>query len=137
MRSAAAVLDEVGGSLTIETIEVEEPRAAEVLVRVAHCGVCHSDLSVVDGEFPSPVPVVLGHEAAGVVEAIGLGVVDVRPGDRVVLTPAPNCGHCYFCTRQQPTLCERYRDSLRSSEINEAMADARAMKGLRTVIDVG
>lgn len=112
MRSTAAVLDQVGARLTIESIEVEEPRAGEVLVRVAHCGVCHSDLSVVDGEFPSPVPVVLGHEAAGVVEAVGIGVVGVRPGDHVVLTPAPNCGHCYFCVRRQPTLCERYRDSL-------------------------
>lgn len=112
MRSTAAVLDQVSGLLTVESIEVEEPRAGEVLVRVAHCGVCHSDLSVVDGGFPSPFPVVLGHEASGVVEAIGVGVVDVRPGDHVVLTPAPNCGHCYFCTRRQPTLCERYRDSL-------------------------
>lgn len=108
----AAVLTEVDGPLTIAAIEVEDPRVGEVLVRVAHCGVCHSDLSAIDGGFPSPMPVVLGHEAAGVVEAVGPGVVSVEPGDHVVLTPAPNCGHCYFCVRNQPTLCALYRDSL-------------------------
>src|SRR5690606_31372468 len=93
----------------------EEPRAGEVLVRVTDCGVCHSDLSVVDGALPMPVPVVLGHEAAGVVEAAGPGVGRLRPGDKVVLTPLPSCGHCYFCTRGNPTLCAEYSSSLFTS----------------------
>jgi Zn-dependent alcohol dehydrogenase len=77
--------------------------------------VCHSDLSVVDGSFPSPLPIVLGHEAAGVVEEVGAGVTSVAPGDQVVLTPLPACGTCYFCTRGQPTLCAVYSASLFSN----------------------
>jgi Zn-dependent alcohol dehydrogenase len=86
-----------------------------VQVRIAACGVCHSDLSIVDGSFPSPLPVVLGHEAAGVVEEIGPGVTSVAPGDQVVLTPLPSCGRCYFCTRNQPTLCAEWSLSLFTS----------------------
>ena len=74
-------------------------------MRVRHCGVCHSDLSIVDGTFPSPLPIVLGHEAAGIVDAVGSGVDDLAPGDHVVLTPLPPCGVCYFCVRGEPGVC--------------------------------
>jgi Zn-dependent alcohol dehydrogenase len=111
----AAVFEGVGRPLAIEEIGIAAPRPGEVLVRVAHCGVCHSDLSVIDGSFPTPLPVVLGHEAAGVVEEIGEGVTTVTPGDHVVLTPMPNCGTCYFCSRGQPTLCAKYSSSLFTS----------------------
>ncbi|HEX6417986.1 MAG TPA: alcohol dehydrogenase catalytic domain-containing protein [Acidimicrobiales bacterium] len=84
-------------------------------MRVTDCGVCHSDLSYIDGSFPAATPVVLGHEAAGVVEAAGPGVGRLRPGDKVVLTPLPSCGHCYFCTRGNPTLCAAYSSSLFTS----------------------
>lgn len=111
----AAVFDGVGRPVEVRGVDIRDVRAGEVLVRVAACGICHSDLSVVDGDFPSPLPVVLGHEAAGVVEAVGDGVTSVAPGDHVVLTPLPACGSCYFCTRDQPTLCARYGDSLFTS----------------------
>lgn len=84
----AAVLEQVGEPLVIgDDVEVEEPRAGEVAVRVAHCGVCHSDLSLIDGTMPATTPVVLGHEAAGVVTAVGPGVTHLVEGDHV----APGC----------------------------------------------
>jgi len=111
----AAILEQVGEQVRSDDVDLRGPRDGEVLVRIAACGVCHSDLSVVDGSFPSPLPVVLGHEAAGVVEEIGAGVTSVTPGDQVVLTPLPACGSCYYCTRGQPTLCARYSLSLFTS----------------------
>jgi S-(hydroxymethyl)glutathione dehydrogenase / alcohol dehydrogenase len=111
----AAVLEELGKPIEVVDVDIRGPRTGEVLVRVVACGVCHSDLSVVDGSFPSPLPVVLGHEAAGVVEAVGAGVTSVAAGDKVVLTPLPACGQCYFCTRGQPTLCATYSLSLFTS----------------------
>ena len=89
----------------VDDVEIESPRAGEVVVRVSHCGVCHSDLSNVDGTFPSPLPLLLGHEAAGTVEEVGPGVSTLRPGDRVVLTPAPPCGRCPFCLRGRFSIC--------------------------------
>ena len=111
----AAILDAPNTPVTVQDIDIRGPRRGEVLVRIAACGVCHSDLSIVDGSFPSPLPVVLGHEAAGVIEAVGDDVTSVAPGDKVVLTPLPSCGQCYFCTRNQPTLCSVYGASLFSS----------------------
>jgi S-(hydroxymethyl)glutathione dehydrogenase / alcohol dehydrogenase len=101
----AAVLEAAGEPLRVRDIDVAEPGPGQVRVRVHHCGVCHSDLSLVDGTFPSPVPIVLGHEAAGVVDAVGGGVADLRVGDQVVLTPCPPCGSCYWCVRGEPTVC--------------------------------
>ena len=89
----------------VDDVEIEAPRAGEVIVRVSHCGVCHSDLSNVDGTFPPPLPMVLGHEAAGTVETVGPGVVSLQPGDRVVLTPTPPCGRCPFCLRDRFSIC--------------------------------
>jgi S-(hydroxymethyl)glutathione dehydrogenase / alcohol dehydrogenase len=102
----AALLEAPGSLSVVDDVEIADPRSGEVLVRVSHCGVCHSDLSVYDGSFPSAVPTVLGHEASGVVEAVGTGVHSVAVGDPVILTPVPNCGRCYFCVRDQPTLCQ-------------------------------
>ncbi len=107
----AAVL-ESGDKLGVSAVDVEDPHPGEVLVRVTDCGVCHSDLSLIDGAFPATTPSVLGHEAAGVVEAVGPGVTRLRPGDKAVLTPLPSCGRCYFCTRRQPTLCAEYASAL-------------------------
>lgn len=102
----AAVLQEVGAVPVVrDDVEIEDPHDREVLVRVRHCGVCHSDLSLVDGVLPAPLPVVLGHEAAGIVEAVGPGVTLVSVGDPVVLTPCPPCGRCAWCVRGQPSLC--------------------------------
>lgn len=102
----AAVLEEVGSPLAVyDDVEIEDPRAGEVAVRIHHCGVCASDASIASGTFPAPVPVVLGHEAAGVVEAVGPGVTRVQVGDRVVLTPCAPCGTCHWCIRGEWSLC--------------------------------
>jgi S-(hydroxymethyl)glutathione dehydrogenase/alcohol dehydrogenase len=102
----AALLEVSGKPLTIvDDIEIEAPRAGEVLVRVVNCGVCHSDVSQIDGTFDPPVPIVLGHEAAGVVAEVGAGVTSLAPGDTVMLTPCPPCGTCYFCVRGEHSIC--------------------------------
>lgn len=102
----AAVLEKAGKPLQIAAdVEIEEPRPGQVRVRVEHCGVCHSDLSIADGTFPSPLPIVLGHEAAGVVDAVGPNVEGLQVGDRVVLTPCPPCGTCYWCVRGETSIC--------------------------------
>ena len=101
----AALLEAPGQPLRVHDVRIAEPGAGQVRVRVRHCGVCHSDLSIVDGTFPSPLPIVLGHEAAGEVDAIGPGVAGLRVGDHVVLTPCPPCGTCYWCVRGEPTVC--------------------------------
>ncbi len=89
----------------VDDVDIEDPRPGEVLVRVTNCGVCHSDLSIQNGTFPVIAPTVLGHEAAGVVEAIGAGVTSVAPGDKVVLTPVPSCNSCYWCVRGEYGCC--------------------------------
>jgi S-(hydroxymethyl)glutathione dehydrogenase/alcohol dehydrogenase len=102
----AAVLETPGQPLAIfPDVDIETPRAGEVRVRVSHCGVCHSDLSIADGGFPAGLPIVLGHEATGVVESIGDGVSSLAVGDHVVLTPAPPCGACYWCVRGEHSIC--------------------------------
>jgi len=102
----AAILEEAGKPLVIrDDIDIEEPRVGEVRVRVKHCGICHSDLSMVDGVFPSPTPIVFGHEAAGVVDRVGAGVEGLVPGDHVVLSALPPCNKCYWCLRGEPGVC--------------------------------
>ncbi len=102
----AAVLAKAGAPLEVwDDVELAPPGPGQVRVRVSHCGLCHSDLSVCDGSFPAPLPIVLGHEAAGVVSEVGPGVVRVAPGDRVVLSPCPPCGACALCLRGEPSLC--------------------------------
>jgi Zn-dependent alcohol dehydrogenase len=91
--------------MQVEEVELGGPRAGELLVRVEAAGVCHSDLSVVDGSRVRPLPMALGHEAAGVVEEVGVGVRDVKPGDHVVLTFVPSCGLCAECSSGRPALC--------------------------------
>lgn len=92
--------------LTIQEIELEPPGQGEVLVRMGAAGLCHSDLSVINGDRPRPTPMALGHEAAGVVEAVGPGVDDMKKGDHVVLVFVPSCGHCNPCAEGRPALCE-------------------------------
>ncbi|MFG2574597.1 Zn-dependent alcohol dehydrogenase [Streptomyces sp. NPDC048481] len=91
----------------VDDLEVRAPGPGEVLVAVAAAGLCHSDLSVVDGTIPFPTPVVLGHEGAGVVEAVGAGVSHVVPGDHVALSTLANCGACAQCDRGRPTMCRQ------------------------------
>ncbi|MGK2965873.1 MAG: Zn-dependent alcohol dehydrogenase [Tepidiformaceae bacterium] len=101
----AAVMYGVGQPLVIEEITVDAPRAGEVLVKTGASGVCHSDLHFMEGSYPTPVPVVLGHESAGVVEAVGEGVTNVKPGDRVVIAFVTSCGACDNCVTGKPYLC--------------------------------
>ncbi len=113
MKTLAAVLRTVSDRrpygetrpLAVEELTLGEPRAGELLVRIEAAGVCHSDLSVVDGSRVRPLPMALGHEAAGVVEATGAGVRDVKAGDHVVLTFVPSCGRCAECSSGRPALC--------------------------------
>ncbi|MFI6940476.1 Zn-dependent alcohol dehydrogenase [Streptomyces sp. NPDC050418] len=91
----------------VDDLEIRDPGPGEVLVAIAAAGLCHSDLSVVDGTIPFPVPVVLGHEGAGVVEAVGAGVGHVAPGDHVSLSTLASCGACADCDRGRPTMCRK------------------------------
>jgi alcohol dehydrogenase len=114
MRIKAAVLDRMGMALpyaqsrplAITSVELAPPGPGEVLIKVAAAGLCHSDLSVINGDRPRPMPMALGHEAAGIVQELGEGVTDLRVGDPVVVVFVPSCGHCPPCAEGRPALCE-------------------------------
>ncbi|MFF8728037.1 Zn-dependent alcohol dehydrogenase [Streptomyces sp. NPDC015171] len=125
-------------------LAVREPGPGEVLVAIAAAGLCHSDLSVVDGTIPFPVPVVLGHEGAGVVEAVGAGVTHVAPGDHVALSTLANCGTCAECDRGRPTMCRsaigrpgkpftRGADPVHQFAANSAFAERTVVKAVQAV----
>ncbi|HEX6554991.1 MAG TPA: Zn-dependent alcohol dehydrogenase [Ktedonobacteraceae bacterium] len=101
----AAILEAPTTDLVVEYIDCQEPQAGEVLVRIAASGVCQSDLHVVHGTQTTPLPIVLGHEGAGVVEAVGSNVSRVKVGDHVVLSWLPYCGQCIYCLSGHPNLC--------------------------------
>ena len=102
----AAVVRRKGGPFAIETLSVQEPRADEVLVRIVATGMCHTDIVIRDQVYPVPLPIVLGHEGAGIVESVGTAVRKVAPGDHVVLSYM-SCGHCARCTGGQPAYCAK------------------------------
>jgi Zn-dependent alcohol dehydrogenase len=104
----AAVLYDVNKPYSIETVELDPPKRGEVLVKVGAAGVCRSDLHFQKGEATIALPAVLGHEGSGTVEAIGEGVTMVKPGDRVILSFVPNCGHCHSCESGHPHLCDEH-----------------------------
>jgi len=114
MKVRAAVLKEIGNKgpyaqtkpLTIEMVELKPPGYGEILIKIGAAGLCHSDLSVINGDRPRPMPMALGHEAAGIVEELGPGVTDLKKGDKVVLVFVPSCGHCAPCAEGRPALCE-------------------------------
>src|SRR5256885_13532280 len=101
----AAVMRANKTPLSIEDVELASPGPREVLVRTHACGVCHSDLHVLEGSIPVPPPCVLGHEPAGVVEAVGQDVDYVRPGDHGIACLSVFCGPCKFCLSRRPNLC--------------------------------
>ena len=92
--------------LTIEEVDIDKPMGREVLVRTVASGVCHSDLHFVDGFYPFPTPAILGHEAAGIVEEVGLQVGEFKPGDHVIACLSVFCGHCDYCLTGKTHLCQ-------------------------------
>ncbi len=102
----AAILAETNTPLAIEDVEIEKPRRREVLLRTAFAGLCHSDLHFMEGLYPMPLPCVLGHEAAAIVEAVGEDVTYVKPGDHVITCLSVFCGECPQCLTGHPNLCE-------------------------------
>ncbi len=106
MHFMAAVLERVGAPLVVRQVTAEELKPSDVLVRNKASGLCHTDLEIIQGQLSWPLPVILGHEGAGIVEAVGQDVTLVRPGDHVVCSWNPTCGHCFYCDRGQPILCE-------------------------------
>jgi alcohol dehydrogenase len=123
--------------LQVVELELDEPGPGEVLVRIGAAGECHTDLSVVDGNRPRPLPMLLGHEAADVVESVGIGVHDVRPGDHAVLVYVPSCGVCRYCASGRAALCEsaaaanRRGDLVRGgTRLHQACADVRHHLGV-------
>jgi len=108
MKVKAAVFYEPNTPFQIEELDLAEPRAGEVLVKVAAAGVCHSDWHLMTGATQHALPVVPGHEGSGVVQTLGQGVTRVQMGDHVALNWAPNCGHCFYCVNGRPSLCEAY-----------------------------
>ena len=107
MKMKAAVVWEKDGDFKLQDVELAEPKSTEVLVRVVGAGVCHTDATVRNQIVPIPLPAILGHEGAGIVEKVGKNVKDVKVGDRVVLT-FYMCGHCSTCRSGRPTGCEKY-----------------------------
>ncbi len=103
----AAVCRGLNEDLTIEELDLDDPKDGEILVRMGASGVCHSDLSMSNGTLFGSFPVVLGHEGAGIVEAVGPGVSDLVLGDHVVLSWVPQCGTCFFCRNEQAHLCTK------------------------------
>ena len=111
MQMRAAVLEEFGQPLAVQEVELADPKAGEVLVRLVACGVCHTDLYTASGADPSGyAPAVLGHEGAGVVESVGPGVTSVAPGDHVVTLFSPQCGECEHCRSPRTNLCLAIRE---------------------------
>jgi Zn-dependent alcohol dehydrogenase len=127
----AAVCYEFGAQMVIEDVRLDAPRVGEVQVAIAACAICHSDLSWIRGRWGGQTPLVAGHEAAGVVAAVGPGVTRVRPGDRVVVYLRRSCGHCYYCARGRPYHCEGPFALDRETRLRNAKGQP-LVQGLRT-----
>ncbi len=123
----AAVLREVKKPLTIEDVRIDNPKSREVLIRTAAVGVCHSDLHYIEGLYSTPMPIVLGHESAGVVEKVGSEVRYVKPGDHVITCLSVFCGHCEFCATGRPFVCESPETGRRKEEPPRIEQRGRAM----------
>ena len=131
MKTKAAVCRAFGAPLTVETVELAEPGPGEVLIRTAACAICHSDIFYVDGAWGGDLPAVYGHEAAGVIEAVGPGVTRLKVGDHVAATLIRNCGFCPACTEGAPVFCEEVFPLDRLSPLHDS-AGKPIVHGLRT-----
>ena len=121
----AAVLRAAKAPLEIEDIEIDDPGPGEVLLKTVASGICHSDLHVIEGDLPLPPPCVLGHEPAGIVEAIGEGVTYVAPGDHVIACISRWCGVCKFCTEGRPYLCLTSYEGRPGGNLTPALTDQK------------
>jgi S-(hydroxymethyl)glutathione dehydrogenase / alcohol dehydrogenase len=131
----AAVLHAAQTPMSIETVTAAELKPSDVLVRIRAAGLCHTDLEVIEGSLRYPVPIVLGHEAAGVVERVGAAARGVKISDHVVLSWNPHCGHCFYCDRDAPILCEQYlgvgpKGASFDGETRAMLADGRQVRQL-------
>lgn len=108
MEFRAAILQAVDEPLVVDRVQLERLAPSDVLIRNRASGLCHTDLEVTQGNLSYPLPIVLGHEGAGVVEEVGSAVTHVRPGDHVIASWNPHCGHCFYCERDLPILCEPF-----------------------------
>ena len=106
MKTQAAVVYEAGKPIEIEELELDKPQDGEVLIRYTHAGLCHSDVHVAHGDLEARLPMVLGHEGAGIIEEVGPGVTRVKAGDHVVCSFIPNCGTCRYCANGQQSICD-------------------------------
>ncbi len=129
MKTRAAVLRETGKALEIEEIDVADPQAGEVRVRMQAAGVCHSDLHVMKGDLPIGKPIVMGHEGAGVIESVGEGVRSVAPGDQVILLWRVSCGKCRYCTSGRPALCDLGTEVRRTGKMADGKTRFHDAKG--------
>lgn len=127
----AAVCREFGKPLVIEDIELAPPGPGEIKVKLAACAICHSDIHYAEGAWGGDLPAVYGHEAAGVVEETGAGVATLKPGDHVVVTLIRSCGHCHYCARGEPYVCETQTALDENSPLKGADG-APVIHGLRT-----
>ena len=114
----AAILNAYQPPLSIEEVEIDPPKADEVLVKIAAAGVCHSDYHIMKGEWQSGVPMILGHEASGIVAEVGPGVTGLKPGDRCALSFRAWCGRCRYCIAGRPILCNGYDGGPRGSMLD-------------------
>ncbi len=129
----AAVCRSFAEPLCVETVDLRDPGAGEVRVRIAACAVCHTDLAYIEGVWGGELPAVYGHEASGVVEEVGAGIVGIEPDDRVVVTLVRSCGRCALCLRGLPALCERKSDLPLSRTSPLRTADGEPLvQGVRT-----
>lgn len=127
----AAVCREFGQPLLVENVEIAAPGPGEVLIKMAACAICHSDIMFIDGGWGGELPAVYGHEASGVVEAVGVGVETLKVGDHVVATLIRSCGHCHYCAQGASVACDTTFALDEKSPLSGA-ADASITHGLRT-----
>src|SRR5205809_5869012 len=107
----AAILYEANTPLQVVEVEQQGPQSGEARVRVNAAGICHSDWHIMNGDWPLPLPMALGHEAAGIVEEVGPGVANVKPGDHIIFSFRPQCGRCLYCSLGRSILCDGHKSA--------------------------
>jgi NDMA-dependent alcohol dehydrogenase len=139
MKTKAAVLYEVGAPLVVEELELEGPRANEVLIKYTASGICHSDYSFRHGVIGTALPSVLGHEGAGIIEEVGPGVTHLKPGDHVIAALTPACGKCTFCQEGKPFLCKEMTEVIWQGSLLDGSTRLKNGKGeaVRQLVSVG